>query len=194
MNKSTIPQGILYLLLGPSGSGKGTVLAALRAKYPEFVFPVSCTTRDKRPHEVEGEIYRFIPKDEFVRRIEAGDFLEWAVVHQDNYYGTLKQPILDALAAGKIVIREVDVQGLRSIRELVPKENLVSIFLTVPDWGMLRRRILGRSQMSDDELERRRQSFFKEMEWAKECDHVIESFDGETERLVRDVERVILGG
>jgi guanylate kinase len=186
-------RGILYLILGPSGSGKGTVLDALRQKYSDFIFPISCTTREKRPHEVDGEIYHFISKDEFKQRIEEGKFLEWAVVHQDNSYGTLKQPIMDALNAGKTVIREVDVQGLRSIRELIPSENLVSIFLTVPGWDTLKRRILGRSDMPDEEVERRYQSFLKEMEWAKECDHVIESVEGETERLISDVEGVILG-
>ena len=185
--------GKLYLLLGPSGSGKGTVLSALRAKYPEFVFPVSCTTRDKRPHEVDGEIYHFISKDEFLERIDSGDFLEWAMVHRDHYYGTLKKPISEALEAGKTVIREVDVQGVRSIRHLIPRENLVSIFLTVSGWDTLQRRILGRSDMPDEELVRRHDSFLKEMEWAKECDHVIESVDGEIERLILDVERVILG-
>jgi guanylate kinase len=185
--------GKLYLILGPSGSGKGTVLNALREKYSDFVFPVSCTTRDKRPNEVDGEIYHFISKDEFKERIEKGDFLEWAIVHQDNYYGTLKEPIMDAIEAGKTVIREVDVQGLRSIRDMIEKENLVSIFLTVPGWETLERRIKGRSDMPEEEIERRHESFMKEMEWAKECDHVIESVEGETEKLILDAEQIIVG-
>lgn len=184
-------RGKLYLILGPSGSGKGTVLEALRMRHPEFVFPVSCTTRPKRPNEKEGEVYEFVTSEIFERRKADGEFLEWAVVHHDYSYGTLKAPILSALAAGKIVIREVDVQGLRSIREMIPRENLVSVFLTVPGWDTLHRRILKRAAMPEEELARRHESFLKEMEWAKECDHVIESVEGEIEELIGAVEGVI---
>lgn len=184
--------GKLFLILGPSGSGKGTVLSALRRRHPEFVFPLSCTTRPRRPQEKDGEIYHFISKPEFESKIAAGEFLEYATVHQAHYYGTLKQPILSALDAGKTVIREVDVQGLRSIRELIPPAQLVSIFLTVPDWETLQRRILKRSDMSLEEMEHRYQSYLTEMTWQAECDHVIQSVEGEVEDLIARVERVIL--
>lgn len=183
--------GKLILILGSSGSGKGTVLKALRENHPEYVFPLSCTTRDPRPGEVDGEVYRFVEKDEFKRRIDEGDFLEWAVVHGENFYGTLKESIMEPLSEGKTVIREVDVQGLRSIRELIPAENLRSIFLTVDAWETLRRRILNRSKLPEDELERRRQSFLIESEWAEECDTVIQSREGEIEKLISDVEGAI---
>lgn len=183
--------GKLILILGSSGSGKGTVLSALREKHPEFVFPLSCTTRAKRPNERSGEVYNFISKDDFERRIEQGDFLEYAVVHQNNYYGTLKAPILQALEAGKTVIREVDVQGLRSIREIIPHKHLVSIFLTVPDWETLQQRILKRAAMSIEEMERRYASYLKELTWIPECDYVIESVSGEIEKLVADVEVIL---
>lgn len=183
--------GVLFLILGPSGSGKGTVLQALRDHRPEFVFPVSCTTRKPRPGEKDGEVYFFVSKEEFQRRMEAEDFLEWAVVHGENYYGTLKEAILGPLCEGKTVIREVDVQGLRSIRDLIPKENLCSIFLTVDGWDTLRRRILRRGALPEEELERRRYSFMKEMEWAKECDTVIVSEEGQIEQLIADVGKAI---
>lgn len=190
---SAVRQGLgkLILILGSSGSGKGTVLDALRKNHPEFVFPVSCTTRQPRPGEEDGKVYYFIGKDEFKKRIDAGDFLEWAIVHEDNYYGTLKDKILKPIEEGKTVIREVDVQGLRSIRGMVPKEQLYSIFLTVPDWDTLRRRILKRSHLPEEELERRRESYLKEREWEKECDQMIESVEGEIDKLILDVEVAI---
>ncbi|EKD63954.1 MAG: hypothetical protein ACD_51C00134G0003 [uncultured bacterium] len=186
-------KGKLFLILGSSGSGKGVVLSALREKHPEWIFPLSCTTREKRPYEKDGEVYNFISKEEFKKKIDRGEFLEYAVVHQDNYYGTLKEPILDALGAGKTVVREVDVQGLRSIREIILKDQLVSIFLIVKSWDVLKLRILGRSKMSDEELERRHQSYMIEKEWEKECDFVIESVSGEQETVTSEVEKVISG-
>lgn len=120
-----------------------------------------------------------------------GEFLEWAVVHGENYYGTLKSAILEPLREGRTVIREVDVQGLRSIRELIPAENLRSIFLTVDGWETLERRILKRSALPAEELERRRHSFMNEMQWQDECDTVIVSVEGEIEKLIADTEEAI---
>jgi len=185
--------GQLILILGPSGSGKGTVLSFLRDNHSEYIFPLSCTTRDPRPNEMDGEVYHFVSKDEFQERMANDDFLEWAVVHGENYYGTLKNDILEPLNAGKTVIREVDVQGLHSIAELIPEDHLTSIFLTVSGWETLRSRILKRSKLPEEELDRRRQSFLKEMEWEKEYDVVIYSEEGEIGKLIYDVETAISG-
>lgn len=184
-------KGKLFLILGPSGSGKGTVLQALRQRHPEYVFPLSCTTREPRPGERDGEVYHFVNKEDFQDRMGKDEFLEWAVVHGENYYGTLKDEIIRPLEQGKTVIREVDVQGLRSIRDMIPKEHLVSIFLTVDGWETLQRRILKRSTLAQEELDRRHQSFLKEMEWADECDVEIMSVEGEIEELIQDTEVAI---
>lgn len=183
--------GQLILILGPSGSGKGTVLRSLRDNHAEYVFPLSCTTRDPRPGEVDGEVYHFVTKDEFKERMGNDEFLEWAVVHGENYYGTLKDEILKPMFEGKTVIREVDVQGLRSIRDLIPKSHLTSIFITVDSWETLKNRILKRSSIPEDELQRRHDSFLKEMEWADEVNYVVVNEEGKIEKFISDVEAVI---
>lgn len=184
--------GKLYLVIGPSGSGKGTIITAIKEKMKDLLFPLSCTTRDMRPGEKEGEVYNFISKEEFIKKIEDGDFLEWAHVHsRDHFYGTLKTPILTALSQNKKVLREVDMQGAQSITNIIPKENLCTIFITVPDWDILEKRILQRSPMSKDELEKRKLSFIKEMEFSSKCDHVIHSLDGKVNEAIDEVIAII---
>ena len=183
--------GKFILILGPSGSGKGTVLDYLKKKHPEFVFPVSCTTRNMRPGEKNGEVYFFVTPEEFKARIDGGEFLEYACVHNDNYYGTLKAPIMEALECGKKVVREVDVQGVRSIREMFDRGIVVTIFLKA-DWEHLRNRILKRAPISEHELAERRISFDKEMLWENECDFVVESFENRIDEVCRKIEEIIL--
>lgn len=183
--------GKLFLILGPSGSGKGTVINYLRKEFPQAVFPLSCTTRPPRPTERDGEVYHFLTKEEFQKKIDAGDFLEWAVVHHDNFYGTLKSPILDALAAGKIVIREVDMQGVESIRKLLQRDQVVAIFITAPSWENLKHRILGRSKIPAEELEQREKSFEREMEFSKKCDFVVMSEEGKIQEYCEKVAQII---
>ena len=183
--------GKLVLILGPSGSGKGTVLRFLKDRHPEFVFPLSCTTRPMRPGEKDGEVYHFISHDEFKERIEKGDFLEYAFIHDMHYYGTLKKSIVDAMNAGSVVIREVDVQGVRSIRELFPEERVVTIFLRAA-WNNLKSRIKKRAPISEQELKERHDSFIKEMAWQDECDYVVDSVEGEISEVCHYVENLIL--
>ena len=116
-------KGKLFLIVGPSGSGKSSVFMTLKDAHPEYTYPLSATTRRKRKGEKDGDIYHFYTKKAFEKSIEKGDFLEYAVVHQDNYYGLLKKPVMESLKKGETVIREVDIQGfeycllLRTVRD-----------------------------------------------------------------------------
>ncbi len=184
--------GKLFLIVGPSGSGKGTVIALLKERYSQFFYPVSYTTRDPRPGEEEGQVYHYISKKEFEEGIENGRFLEWAQVHKDNYYGTSKEQILDALAKDKVIIREIDIQGFKSIKAELPKDHLISIFLQVTDLEDLQKRILGRGELPQEELDRRMESARKEISEAHLCDYRVDSRHGEIEECFNQVIDIIL--
>ena len=184
--------GKLFLIVGPSGSGKGTVIEHIQSRYPGFVYPVSYTTREPRKGEVDGEVYHFISKAEFEKRIEEGGFLEYATVHSNNYYGTAKDEILDALRQGSVVMREVDIQGFNSIREIVPEEALCSIFMRVKDEGDLRNRILNRGKLSEEEIERRMDSARKESAQSEKCDYQVDNEWGKIKQCVDEVEKIIM--
>ena len=192
--KEAMKHGKIFFFSGPSGVGKGTIIDHLREKYPEFVFPPSCTTRDPRPGEKDGETYYFITKDEFKAKIEAGEFLEYAEVHGGNFYGTLKQKLIEPVEQGKTVIREFDVQGFTQARERLPRDYYESIFIK-PEEGEeeLVRRIKARAPISDEDLAHRMESMKKELDKCDIYDHIIISKDGNLEHLFADTEKIVGG-
>lgn len=192
MNPNEVKKGKLVLIVGPSGSGKGTIIKNLRDRHPDWIFPVSYTTRPIRPGEVPDQVYHFISDEEFKRGISDGRFLEYAVVHATQYYGTDKKEILDAIRAGKIVVREVDIQGFHSIKKVLPKDELTSIFIEAKDLEELKKRIALRGKLPPDELERRMESARKEILQAGECDFRIVNEYGKIKDAVNEAERIIL--
>ena len=186
-------KGKLVLIVGPSGSGKGTIIKNLRDRHADWVYPVSYTTRDIRPGEADGLVYNFISKNEFEEGIKNGRFLEYAVVHGVDYYGTERDEIIGALDAGKIVVREVDIQGFHSIRDVIPKENLVTIFIEAKDLEELKVRIAKRGKLPEEEVERRMESARKEISQAGECDYRVVNEYGKVEEAVGEVEKIIVG-
>lgn len=184
--------GRLFLIVGPSGSGKGSIIKELKKRYAGFVYPVSYTTREMRPGEVDGEVYNFISREKFEQGIKDDSFLEYAVVHSDNYYGTSKNDILEPLKGGAVVVREVDIQGFHSIKDLVPAENLVSIFMKVSDLEDLKGRILRRGPISDDELAKRLDSARKEIAQSDQCNYQVDNKWGEFNASLSQVEKIIL--
>lgn len=184
-------KGKLFLIVGPSGSGKGTAIYRLKNRHSSFIFPVSCTTRAPRPGEREGEVYSYISKETFREWIAEGRFLEWAEVHQDNYYGILREPIELSLAAGKVVIREVDIQGYKTILSKLPREDVVGIFILVKDLDELKKRILKRGTISDDEMARRMASAENEISQMDLCNYQVESPFGHIEQTVAQIESII---
>jgi len=184
-------KGKLFLIVGPSGSGKSSVMMGLKKLHPEYTYPLSATTRPMREGEKDGDIYHFYSKKQFEDGIEKGEFLEYAFVHDSNYYGTLKQPIESALKAGKTLVREVDIQGFDSIRKVIQKPSLTTIFITVPDKSELIERIVSRAQISQGELNKRVESMHREFGWARECDYLVENRTGELEQTIQKVADII---
>jgi guanylate kinase len=146
------PAAALVVLSGPSGVGKSTVVKALRAEHPEVWLSVSATTRFPRPGETHGVHYRFVTREEFAELVDSGGLLEWAEF-AGNLYGTPRQPVLDHLAAGRPVLLEIDLQGARQIRALMPGAKLV--FLAPPSWDELVRRLTGRGTEDAAVVEKR---------------------------------------
>lgn len=165
------PTNRLVVLAGPTAVGKGTVAAHVRAHFPRVWLSVSMTTRKPRPREIDGKHYHFIDDAQFERMREAGEFLEWAVVHGRAKYGTPRAPVDEALAAGRPALLEIDLQGARQVREQMPESLFV--FLAPPSWEELVRRLVGRGTESGEEREARLVTARQELAAQKEFDVTI---------------------
>lgn len=183
-------RGKLIIVIGPTGSGKGTLIRNAREHFPELGMLNSYTTRPRRPDHVENEYYRFISADEFKSMVERGEFLEWAEF-SGNYYGTRKQDLEDSLAQGKVVIKEMEVQGVRQVKELISKDDLITVFIHAGSWEELAERAVKRDHMDEEELARRKARFEDEITYMPEADFVIENRAGKLEEADRAFEAVI---
>ena len=142
-------QGNLFVISGPSGAGKGTLVARVMAALPDAWLSVSATTRKPREGEVDGVHYFFVSVDEFKRMIEAGEFLEWACF-SGNYYGTPRACVEARMAEGKQVILEIEIQGARQVKAQMPEAHL--IFIEPPSLEVLEQRLRGRGTDSEESI------------------------------------------
>jgi guanylate kinase len=159
------------VLAGPTAVGKGSVSADIREHHPEIWISISATTRAPRPGEQHGVHYWFVSEAEFDRMVADHELLEWAVVHGRARYGTPRAPVLEALAAGRPALLEIDLQGARQVREAMP--GALFVFLAPPSWEELVRRLVGRGTESPEERERRLQSARAELAAEAEFDEVV---------------------
>ncbi len=161
----------MTVLAGPTAVGKGTVAADIRRRYPEVWLSVSATTRRPRPGEVDGVSYHFVDDATFDRMVAEGELLEWAAVHGDRRYGTPRAGVLEAVAAGRPVLLEIDLQGARQVRRSYP--DAAFVFLAPPSWEELVHRLVGRGTESEQERERRLATARVELEAEAEFDATI---------------------
>lgn len=167
-------EGLLVVVSGPSGTGKGTLLNSIRQKENNIKFSVSATTREPRDGEVEGVNYFFKTHEEFDSMIKKGELVEW-VKYCDNYYGTPKRCIEDTIKSGFDCLLEIEVEGALNIKSIYP--DCVSIFILPPSFDELRRRIEGRGTEKPEAIQKRMEKAVKEMKFVDKYDYVVVNDD-----------------
>ena len=178
--------GKVFVITGPSGVGKGTLIEQLLELVRELELSISATTREPRPGEVDGRDYHFLSPEEFRRRIEAGDFLEHAS-YSGNYYGTLREEVERRLEEGRSVVLEIEVQGARQVRDAMPEA--VQIFIAPPDERVLRERLEGRGTDSPEAIEQRLRTAEVELAARSEFPHVI--VNDEVQKAASELEGLV---
>lgn len=163
-------EGLLVVVSGPSGTGKGTLLNNLKEKEKNIRFSVSATTRNPRDGEVDGVNYYFKTHEEFNDMINNNELVEW-VKYCDNYYGTPKKCIEDTIKSGYDCLLEIEVEGALNIKKIYP--DCISIFILPPSFEELRRRIEGRGTEQQDVIDKRMEKAIKEMGYVDKYDYVV---------------------
>jgi guanylate kinase len=180
-------RGKLIVVSAPSGAGKTTIVKTLLAKHPGMLFSVSATTRPIRAGEVEGKDYFFLTREDFERKIEAGELVEWEEIF-GNLYGTLKSEVDRALSQGRVMLFDIDVKGGLSIKRHYP-DDAVLIFIKPPSVEVLRQRLLNRRTEDPDTVERRMERVPMELEQGMKFDYQVVNDDLET--AVAEVEKIV---
>ncbi len=184
---SHMRKGLLLVLSGPSGVGKGTVGKALMARNPNIRFSVSCTTRAPRPGEVDGLHYFFKTEEEFRRMIDEGAFLEHTRVFGANYYGTPRAYVEQQLCAGQDILLDIDVQGALNVKRLCPEA--VMMFLAPPSMSVLKSRLVGRGTESSEAVERRFHEAYGELGHMGEYEYLV--INDVLDKAVTELEQII---
>ncbi|MDR3593249.1 guanylate kinase [Clostridium sp.] len=179
-------RGLLIVISGPSGAGKGTICKSFLERNKDVVLSVSATTRSPRNGEIEGINYYFMSKEEFKVKIEANDFLEYAEVY-DNYYGTPKSNVEEVLESGKNVILEIDIQGALKVKENT--QEGVFIFILPPSMEELKQRIINRGSETKESLMKRFKSAYKEINFVSKYNYAV--VNDKVELAVEKLEAII---
>jgi len=178
----------VFVITGPSGVGKGTLISRLLDRIPSLELSVSATTRPPRAGEVDGRDYHFLDPDEFERQGAEGDFLEHAV-YSGHRYGTLRSEVEEHLRRGRSVVLEIEVQGARQVRSAMPES--VQVFIAPPDPADLRRRLEGRGTDDSRDIERRLETAESELAAEREFQYVVVNDD--VERAAAELEGIVRG-
>ena len=181
-------KGILIVISGPSGAGKGTICNALLEKHKDLYLSVSATTRAPRVGEIDGVNYHFLTKEQFENKIKENEFLEWAEVYGGNYYGTPKTNVNDMLNEGKNVILEIDIQGALQVKENC--EDGVFIFILPPSMEELKKRIETRGSETPESLLERFNSAYEEINYISKYNYGV--INDTVEDAVSKIENILI--
>ena len=179
--------GKVFVITGPSGVGKGTLIERLLEQIPELELSISATTREPRPGEVDGRDYHFLSPEEFRRRLEAGDFLEHAS-YSGNYYGTLRSEVEQRIESSHSVVLEIEVQGARQVRDALG-DDAVLIFIAPPDEAVLRERLETRGTDSQEAIEQRLRT--AEVELAARSEFPLEVVNDDLQKATIELEKLV---
>lgn len=182
--------GHLILVMGPTGSGKGSILSHVLATFPDVTFAISCTTRPIRPGEVDGKDYHFVSEEQFQRKIDESAFLEWAEFG-GHRYGSLKSEIIERLQHDQVVINEIELQGVLQLLEIIPKENRTLVFIDAGDWETSKARALARAPISEEQLALRYERYVEEIKSKPYADIVIANPDGGLKQAQKEMEEIV---
>ncbi len=166
--------GQVVVVMGPTGSGKGTLIKHILEEIPTIEHTISVTTRKPRDNEVDGREYYFWSDSKFKDKVKAGDFLEWAEFAGFKY-GTLKSEIIPRLKSNKVVIMEIDLQGVEQLLKLIPRNNITLVYIDAGDWETMRARALARAPISKSDLEKRHTRFLIESQAKSKADYIIDN-------------------
>lgn len=180
--------GTLVVISGPSGAGKGTVCKELVNRNQNIKLSISMTTRNPRIGEVDGINYYFVTKEEFEKRIKENKFLEYAIVHNGNYYGTPKDKVDELLKQGQDVILEIDIQGALAINNLIPEA--VFIFIMPPSMKILKERLIKRNTETKEQIVERFTKAYLEINEISKYNYVV--INDEVENAVKKIEAILL--
>ncbi|MDD6983919.1 MAG: guanylate kinase [Eubacteriales bacterium] len=182
-------KGIVIVISGPSGSGKGTVVEQLRKIYPNAGVSVSATTRQKRTGEVDGVHYHYKSREEFEKLIESGEVLEHTT-YNGNYYGTLRSEAEKIVNSGRDLILEIEVDGAGQIKKLLGDE-CTAVMLIAPDYAELERRLRGRGTDSEEAILNRLATARKEISLAPMYDYIVVNENGKVEECAENIVAII---
>ncbi len=182
-------KGIFILVIGPTGSGKSVLISYIKETFPEIEYPATYTTRERRP-SAENSAYQFLTIDEFKSKVDAGEFIESAEFG-GNFYGTSRAEVLKGLRLGKILLKEMEVQGVRQIQSILPPEQLVLMYVDAGSWDELEKRVRARAPISEEELAQRKQRYEDEIPFKKTADFVIQNFPGKLDAAKQQITSAI---
>ena len=182
-------KGLIFVISGPAGSGKGTVVAALREMMPDIGFSVSATTRSPRPGEVDGVNYHYITRERFTEMLEGGEILEHTE-YCGNFYGTPKSEAERVIGEGRDIILEIEVEGALQVKRLMP-EDTVTVMLIAPDKAELERRLRGRGTETDEVIKTRLSRAVTEVSLAEKYDYVVINETGKSEECAEKLYSII---